>query len=109
MVQLSDIFKMFDSERERETERESAIPARRSNQLCKGSSSCSSKNYYSSCYSEKSRSIKPREIEEKKKLAELQAKIREDCFCFCCELSIGIAVRKNQKQPFKGVPPKCVS
>ena len=60
----------------REAERESAMSARRSNQSGKSSSSRSSKNSYSSSYSEKSRSIKDREIEEKAKLAELQAKIQ---------------------------------
>ena len=60
----------------REAERESAMLARRSNQSGKCRSSRSSKNSYSSSYSEKSRSIKAREIEEKAKTAEIQAKIQ---------------------------------
>ena len=49
----------------REAGRESAMSARRSNQSGKSSSSRSLKNSYSSSYSEKSRSIKAREIEER--------------------------------------------
>ena len=60
----------------REAERESAMLARRSNQSGKCRSSRSLKNSYSSSYSEKSRSIKAREIEEKAKTAEIQAKIQ---------------------------------
>ena len=60
----------------REAERESAMSARRSNQSGKSRSSRCSKNSYSSSYSEKSRSIKAREIEGKAKVAELQAKIQ---------------------------------
>ena len=60
----------------RGAERESVMSARRSNQSGKNISSRSSKNSYSSSYSEKSRCIIAREIEEKPKLAELQAKIK---------------------------------
>ena len=59
-----------------EAERESAMSARRSNQSGKSISSRSSKNFYSSSYSERSRCIKAGEIEEKAKLAELQPKIQ---------------------------------
>ena len=52
------------------------MSARRSNQSGKSRSSRCSKDSYSSSYSEKSRSIKAREIEEKEKVAELQAKIQ---------------------------------
>ena len=49
--------------------------ARKNNQLGKSSRPRSSKNSYSSFYSEKSRSIKAREIEEKAIFVEIQAKI----------------------------------
>ena len=52
------------------------MSARRSSQSGKSRSSRCSKNSYSSSYSEKSRSIKAREIEEKAKVAELQVKIQ---------------------------------
>ena len=52
------------------------MSARGSNQSGRSRSSRSSKNSYSSSYSEKLRSIKAREIEEKAKIAELQAKIQ---------------------------------
>ena len=52
------------------------MSARRSNQSSKSISSRSSKNFYSSSYSERSRCIKAGEIEEKAKLAELQPKIQ---------------------------------
>ena len=52
------------------------MSARRSNQSGKSKSSRNSKNSYSSSYSEKSRSIKARGLEEKAKVAELQAKIQ---------------------------------
>ena len=59
-----------------EAGRESAMSVRRSNQSSKRSSFRTSKHSYSFSYSEKSRCIKARDIEEKTKIAELQAKIQ---------------------------------